>query len=223
MGSSAGLFPHAAQAQKFEVGIGFGTMLYKGEVSDYYNPQLASPAIAALLKINFSHAVAFRVMLAGGRIRGDSRLNDNMIFNYLKTPYTFSHEVYEASMGIEYNFIDFRKYKSKQLGTPYLFGSIGVFTYTARRDENQDDPGIGFCIPFGVGYKYVLSRNWNIGAEFGARKVFTGYLDGVHKNFIPPEGVGQRGFKDQDDWYSLSTINITYTFYKTNCPLDVID
>jgi hypothetical protein len=52
--------------------------------------------------------------------------------------------------------------------------------------EGQGLPGgpkkysrFGFCIPYGLGAKYGINREWSIGIELGVRKVFTDYLDDV--------------------------------------------
>jgi hypothetical protein len=43
-----------------------------------------------------------------------------------------------------------------------------------------------FAIPFGIGFKYSLSRNISIGAEFGARYTFTDYIDDVSTTYVDP-------------------------------------
>jgi hypothetical protein len=37
----------------------------------------------------------------------------------------------------------------------------------------------GICIPYGLGAKYGITREWFVGIEFGIRKIFTDYLDDV--------------------------------------------
>ena len=74
------------------------------------------------------------------------------------------------------------------------------------------------CLPFGIGYKYRLSKNLNLAAEFVARKTFTDYLDGAstasNKNLL------QRGFRYTSDLYSYFGISLSYTIYEIECPFD---
>ena len=90
-----------------------------------------------------------------------------------------------------------------------------------------------FSIPVGVGVKYALTDLLNIGFEIGVRKTFTDYIDDVSRSYVDevllaenrgPETValanrtgstnptGNRGNAENDDWYIISGITISYNF-----------
>ena len=91
-------------------------------------------------------------------------------------------------------------------------------------------------IPFGVGYKMALSEKWGWAVEFGMRKTFTDYLDDISTDYVDDQIVGgqstslavalkdrapevglapfepgeARGNPDNNDWYMIAGITLTY-------------
>lgn len=81
----------------------------------------------------------------------------------------------------------------------YVFLGIGGFFYNPQAKyggnwvnlqplstEGQGLPGgpkkykrVSLCIPYGIGMKYSLTKDWAIGLEIGMRKTFTDYIDDV--------------------------------------------
>lgn len=81
----------------------------------------------------------------------------------------------------------------------YLFVGIGGFYYNPQAKykgdwvslqplgtEGQGLPGgakkysrVSACIPYGLGIKYGLDKDWSVGLEIGIRKTFTDYIDDV--------------------------------------------
>jgi hypothetical protein len=81
----------------------------------------------------------------------------------------------------------------------YLFVGIGGFFFNPQAmyngrwvnlqplsTEGQGLPGgkkkysrINICIPYGLGAKYNLNKDWAVGLEIGIRKTFTDYIDDV--------------------------------------------
>jgi hypothetical protein len=72
-------------------------------------------------------------------------------------------------------------------------------------------------LPFGVGLKYVLAGQWNLGLEFGARKTFTDYLDDLGGN-LNTTNKFQNGNPFSNDMYVFTSLSVSYTFYKIRCP-----
>lgn len=97
---------------------------------------------------------------------------------------------------------------------PYVFAGAGLFHFNPRgtlKDQNGNvswhdlqplrTEGQGFTqypdrkpykltqmnIPFGGGFKYILSDNVNLGLELLYRKTFTDYIDDVSTTYIDPE------------------------------------
>lgn len=44
-------------------------------------------------------------------------------------------------------------------------------------------------IPFGIGFKYAISREWSIGLEYGLRKTFTDYMDDVSSTYFDNDEI----------------------------------
>ncbi|HEX8514682.1 MAG TPA: DUF6089 family protein [Bacteroidia bacterium] len=81
----------------------------------------------------------------------------------------------------------------------YMFVGVGGFFYNPQAKyagnwvnlqplstEGQGLPGgkkkysrVSICIPYGLGAKYNLNKDWAIGIEIGIRKTFTDYIDDV--------------------------------------------
>jgi hypothetical protein len=94
-----------------------------------------------------------------------------------------------------------RKKKKKLSG--YIFAGVGTFYYSPAEKlngvwynvrkyhvEGQGLPGgpkqfsnFNIALPIGIGFKEVINKKWSIGAEFGYRKTFTDYIDGVSHNY----------------------------------------
>ncbi len=91
----------------------------------------------------------------------------------------------------------------------YGFIGVGVFRFNPKGyyrgrwynlqelgTEGQGLPGepekykrIGLCIPIGAGFRYGISRNLNIGLEYGIRKTFTDYIDDVSGVYYDKETI----------------------------------
>lgn len=81
----------------------------------------------------------------------------------------------------------------------YLFLGIGGFYFNPQAKyhgswvnlqplgtEGQGLPGggkkysrVALCIPYGIGGKYAIDKDWSVGLEIGIRKTFTDYIDDV--------------------------------------------
>ncbi len=98
-----------------------------------------------------------------------------------------------------YSISGLKSKKKKRKVTAYLFSGIGLFFYNPKEKlngewysvrkyhvEGQGLPGgpkqfsnFNVAIPIGLGFRYTVNKRWSIGAEFGYRKTFTDYIDGV--------------------------------------------
>ena len=98
------------------------------------------------------------------------------------------------------------------------------------------------CLPFGGGIKVSINKDFNVILEHGLRKTFTDYLDDVSTTYagIPaefdnitieladrsldgPKQAGEaRGNSRNNDWYSFTTITISFTINqnKKGCDYD---
>jgi len=89
----------------------------------------------------------------------------------------------------------------------YIFAGIGVFFYNPQ-GQYLDNKWYGLkplctegeglvsgkkkyslfqaSIPFGIGFKYAIDKDWSIGIEYGIRKTFTDYIDDVSTVYADP-------------------------------------
>lgn len=206
-------------AQLHEFGAGLGGFNYAGDINPRYNFLNYRPGGMVFYRYNFLKRVtAIRVGFSFGALAGSEAKSREYTAQVRKA--SFKSTVTELSLMGEYNFINYRDRKQLLKFSPYLTGGIAIFTTSptvksVSTAENGTNQGAGVSIPFGVGVKFILDRNWNLGTEFVARKTFTDYLDGVSNGDI---GAKSTGNPLDNDWYFYTGITLSYTIYKTSCP-----
>ena len=192
-------------------------MLYKGDLVAGINPAFARPAGGLLVRWNGSNAAAVKVSALYGTLHADdARSNDR----YAKQRnLKFTSQLLELSLQGEYNFLNYRNAAERQGWSPYLFLGVGYYRFSPQDAPNAKLPYStqGVSIPFGVGLKWVLRYQWNMGLEFGARKTFSDYLDGLGGEEPVPVRLAN-GNPYANDMYFFTGLTISYTFYGTSCP-----
>lgn len=170
------------------------------------------PAISGGFRYMIGPNSRLRTSLYWGILKGDDattnepyRNNRNLHFRSGITELSAGYEHYliDETGGHRYNLRGARGMRGRKF-TLYGHASIAVmyFNPKAKYDgkwvalqplgtEGQGiAPGtkkysrIGIAIPYGLGFKYALDRNWRIGMELGLRKTFTDYLDDVSTNYF---------------------------------------
>ena len=216
-----------------ELGVGIGGANYKGELSPNYRVLNNQPALTVFYRRDMSNAITLRGGLMGShRIVDDNTFSDEAYADdrpyhaYRQTEARIS--LLELSGVVEYNFLDYYDMKQKPRISPYLFIGVAGLLYNAKLYSDEHTPNqsangnslnkpfdtrIAVSVPIGVGIKYALSKHWNLGLEFGARKMFTDKLDALSKD--DPNYLSNPFDKD---WYYYNGISLSYTFYRMNCP-----
>ncbi|MFN4762464.1 DUF6089 family protein [Gillisia sp. Q332] len=214
-------------AQTYEVGAFIGGANYIGDVGStaYINPN--SLVAGGMGKWNISERYAFRLTLLYAEINADDSKSSDV--RRQQRAYSFSNNIAEASLGIEFNYWDFdlTKADAQQQSTPYLY--TGIVYFNSKHQYLSANPPAGrlqpqgdnweFAIPVILGYKQTLTENVIAGIEFGARYTFTDNIDGS----TPSELLGRRdpprefGNRNTNDWYIFSGISLTFTFGKKPC------
>ena len=207
-----------------EVGLGLGVTNYRGEISPKYQFGNNRPAVTAFYRRDVSVPVTLRGSAMAGLLRADD--GDVTGANGGVPPlqgYRGSNvkgSVLEASVAMEYNFMDYRARKQKVHFTPYLFLGLGGYYANTRTvttnqtlgpDYNRAGGHFGVSIPAGAGLKYALSQHINLGLEVGVRKIFSDQLDNLGDQ--DPLLVNAH----DKDWYYYSGLSVSYTFYKVQC------
>ena len=133
------------------------------------------------------------------------------------TSISFNTTILEAYGVFEFYFLDYKSKHSKVHWTPYLSLGLGVFTYFGDAATSAEKSRFQPIIPFGIGFKYQLSKKIDIGIEASARATFFDYLDGIDGDDpIGPEYL--YGSKYEFDTYYFVGFTLNYTFYIIPCP-----
>ncbi|MDQ4140494.1 MAG: DUF6089 family protein [Bacteroidota bacterium] len=209
-----------------EIGGGIGGLVYKGEVAPNYRFQNNRPGIVLFYKKDISKPVTLKANLMGGMLRANDKDVDLPVNTFRQA--NLKTNLVELSVGLEYNFLDYYNQKRRTRWTPYYFISFAAarFNNKVELEDTYTKPsesGTVLSIPTGIGFKYALSYNWNLGLEVGARKTLGkngDKLDYLQTQDYPELPYRQLPHTDpyDDDWYFYNGLSISYTFYKLLCP-----
>ncbi len=207
------LFNYNTSAQRKdsgELGISAGGTFYLGDINKipFAGTRLSAAAF-------YRHNINPRYSLTGtftyGTLYADDAKSKN-VFQQQRNK-SFKRSFYELSAVTEFNFIPFLPCDKKYYYTPYVFAGLAVAYY-------PDGSSMFITsIPFGIGFKNTINKNWVFGFYAGMRKTFTDKLDFT---YIPPTENApkkQKGYAGNDDWYSVFGISLSYKInYRLKCP-----
>ena len=206
-------------AQTYEIGLFLGGANFIGDVgrTNYIYPSRF--AVGGIAKWNKSKRYAWRGSLYYGQFNIDD--NESDLSNRQQRGYSMRNSVKEASVGLEFNFVEYNLHKLGPAFTPYLYTGLTYFRYNyhywdAGDLQTIDQEEGALAIPMTVGLKARINQYLIFGAEIGARYTFTDNLDGSN-----PEGSNFEQFRfgniNSNDWYVFSGITLTYTFGRKPC------
>lgn len=209
-----------AKAQIHELGIGFGGANYVGDIgsTNYLAPK--DLGYTLLYRWNRSPRHSYRLSFTQAKISGDdakagsgSRRNRG---------YSFSNDIKELSLGIDFNFLDFDLHQPDFAMTPFVYAGISGIQFHDlhfkfhKLVEDKRNKNYALAIPFAVGLKTRINPRFILSAELGARYTFTDNLDGSNPE-MKNAGAYQFGNHESKDWYFFSGITLTYTFGQNPC------
>lgn len=209
----------SVSAQTLEVGLFGGGSYYLGEMNPavpFKNTQLAYGAIA---RYNQDLRWSFRLSYQRGGIKG----YDEQTGRLEPQDYSFEAKVNDISLVAEFNFLEYFTGSRRNFFTPYIFGGVGYSILSNVSSEASDSFKNSFVIPFGFGFKYSVSKKIGIGLEWGMRKTFTDYVDGVNSIEYQTGDASLSDAADNWDWYNLFGLSVTYKINlrsKLKCNLD---
>lgn len=261
---------HGAGAQKIEVGLLAGGSGYMGDLNTHNYQRYSHPALGALLRWNINPRNSIKFSFLHGTLQGSDASSGNP-YQESRNLY-FRSPLNEFSAQFEFNFFRYNPLWGNERFSPFLFTGISIFSFNPEAKgtppggsgdewyrlrelgtEGQGLPGYPdkyklaqLAIPFGIGVKYNIGRNWNLIGEMGYRATFTDYLDDVSgyypgaaafstasspdpaasyfsdrrlqpANPADPAGL-QRGDLLKKDTYLFAVIGISYTFVSSWCP-----
>jgi len=189
----------------FEVGLIAGVSNYSGElVNSIIDFKHLHPAGGLFLRYNMNKYITLRAQGVYGAISGDD-MDSKDARNRIRNLHFRSH-ILEFGVFGEFNMMGFNPQGNGKMFSPYAFLGFSVFNFNPQArnfDPNVEDGWIDLqglhtegqelpqfpdrkaysltqvSIPMGVGFKFAVHSNFNIGFEIGFRKTFTDYLDDV--------------------------------------------
>jgi len=179
-----------AFSQKWEFGLSTGISNYHGDLAYNIVPSESHPAFGAFMKYNLNDYWSYRPAFSFGTISGSDKNFEEYKFRNLD----FTSNIYEFSNVMEFNFLPFGSNVLSKDFTSYVMMGIAVFYHNPKSEFNgtmhelrklhtegqaKRYGTVQVSVPFGVGLKYNINKNWVIGWEVGWRKTFTDYLDDV--------------------------------------------
>lgn len=157
--------------------------------------------ITALYRIK--PRISIRGTLSYGRIKGDDANSsfDNEDKYRLYRNLSFRNQIYEAKFDVVIDlFENSRRYTKRVDYTPYMFLGLAYFHHSPEaknpagdwihlKDLHTEGQGLEggpknyskhqLALPIGLGFRYKLSKQWDLAFEIGWRFTLTDYLDDV--------------------------------------------
>lgn len=205
-----------SKAQMYEIGVFGGGSNYIGDIgSEYYiNPNNLMGGV--VFKWNINPRIALRGNFNYAQI-SDSDANSTNNARKQRN-LTFTNNIKELAVGIEYSFFEYNIDEIDQKQTPYLLFQLAAINY--RSIAEGSTPArynyiykTTMSIPFGVGYKTRIARNFAMAFEIRAAYTFTDHLDDNIKSISTPNF----GNPNNNDWYMFTAISFVYAFGRPPC------
>lgn len=219
------MFFVATHAQKrADVGVFYGRTYYLGDLNPKMHFSNHKMILGAIYRYNLNYRYAVRANLFLGTLEYSDDLS---IFGYqIARGKNFHTNYYDFSGQFEFNFFPYKPGDKKMNNSPYVAAGITFFYLTSAKRGGPYQLGI----PFGIGYKFNVTKRLSAGLEWSFRKTFTDMIDWIsgHDDMPlvdgalngPVRGLKQEGYLNDNDWYSFAGIFITYKFKEAGlgCP-----
>lgn len=233
-------------SQSLEVGLFGGGSYYVGDINPMMHFRDSQLGFGLIMRSSLDKRWAVKITALRGSVKSDDEVINFREDRRLR----FNSPITEVAVTGELNFLDYFTGSKQDYMTPYIFAGVAVFQFkpqvTAKNLKEIGTEGqnfnykgndeyslTSFAIPFGIGFKYSLSKKLGFSAEWGLRKTVTDYIDDVSTTyFIDSENITpddelwnvyrwsdptrdhypgqQRGNSTNDDWYSFFGIMLTY-------------
>ena len=212
-----------------EVGPHVGVSYYMGDINPMLPFAQSQLQYGGLVRFNYDTRWTFRFDYS----RATVTASDEKIKWRPERGLNFTSVINDFSLTAEFNFLEYYTGNPKKNVSPYIFGGISVFQYTAFANVGDElidlsnyatealDPNakwyekmfgktssIGVSIPFGMGVKFSLSRHMSATVEWRMQKTFTDYLDDV--STVYPEQHAVYTFEDGSTYDLTDPSNINF-------------
>jgi len=264
-----GVQPARAQYEAFqhtaEIGVSLGAASYFGDLNTTGNITHSKISAGGYYKRMLNDYVDVRLQGQYALV-GYSDIYSKNEFQHTRN-LSFNSNIWEATLQGDFNFFRFNPVDPEFRFTPYLTFGAGAFKYNPYaylngqkyylrplHTEGQGLPGrpkpygdVAACFPIGIGLKWALNENMNLGVEVVYRFTTTGYLDDVHGTYAgaaafppgpngtpsvayllqdrsyvygPPIGEAgrERGTTGTNDSYAIGVVSLSININTYHCP-----
>ena len=164
-----------------EIGLTAGSSYYLGELNrtHFFPWNLAG---GAFYRYNYDDRISITGAFHYLPIEGNDE-NFSASFEAIRNQ-RFTSKIYELSAVASLNFLNFTHLEAKSSKyTPYVYLGLGYFYHNPEGPiEKGDFHKLQTSIPMGLGIKYRTGKII-FGFDWGIRKTFTDYLDGLNPFF----------------------------------------
>lgn len=244
-----------------EFGIAIGAAHYFGDLNTRAKLNRPKPAVGIFYRKQFGDYIAARLAGTFAQL-GYSDVYSKNQYQKLRN-LSFNSNIFEITLQGDFNFFKFNPIDPNQRFTPYItigagFFSFNPYTYyngkkyflqplgtegqgTAAYPDRKKYNTLAMCFPLGVGIKFNINDEMNIGFEIAHRFTSTDYLDDVSTTYAginnfkdpiaqklqdrsyeygTPIGIAgrQRGFSGQKDQYVTAMLSLTFNISSYKCP-----
>jgi len=210
-------------SQTHEIGGFIGASNFIGDVgsSKYISPN--QPAFGAIYKWNRSPRHSFRFSAVITDLEGVDAKSDDP--RRKQRGYSFTNELLELSLGIEFNFLEFDLHEDdgRSKSSPFIYSGVSYFRYdnyyynAAGLRTFEKANSYAFAIPIVIGYKTTFTDKIIAAMEIGARYTFTDEIDGSVPNDQALVSNFAFGNVNNNDWYVFTGLTLTVTFGRKPC------
>lgn len=206
----------AASAQYHEIGGGLG---FSNTRTDFGGIAPLSTRFGgtAFYRFNFNEVWVFRTDLNIARFASADKYYNNLQAELRRQ--SFFTNFVQFGLNMEYNFLNFRaQNKYRHVFSTFLTAGLANSVFFAQ-SQNRGISAFNISIPFGLGAKYQISKQWNVGLIYLAHKYFVDKIDNIPNN-APPFNSSKVQNPDitTQDWLHTLNFTVSYTIYKLRCP-----
>ncbi len=254
--------PDNSYVYQGEFGVSFGVAQYFGDLNPDYHFNTPKAALGVFFRKQLNDYIAVRVAGHFAKLGYSDVYNTQNAYD-LRRNLSFNTNIWELGVQGDFNFFRFIPGDGDHRSTPYLTLGIGMLSFDPYaylggqkyylRELGTEGQNAGYqgrkpysntaaYIPLGLGYKYNLNPNMNIGFEIVYRFTTTDYLDDVSTTYAGadkfPAGspaallqdrsyetgtpIGdqgrQRGYSNQKDGYLFAEIMFSFNISSYRCP-----
>jgi len=257
-----------AIVQEGEFGISAGAAHYFGDLNPNGHINRPNMALGAFFRKNFGNYVALRISGHYAYLGYADKYNATNSFEYRRN-LSFNTNIWEIALQGDFNFFKYVPGDPYFRFTPYITFGVGAFNYdpyayyqgqkvylrplgtegqgSALYPTRKPYGTMAACFPLGVGVKYSINRQMNLGFEIVYRFTTTDYIDDVSTTYAPdaqtqflPNGqptlwyalqdrsyetgtaIGikgrQRGYANQKDSYVMAELSLSFNLTSYKCP-----